>query len=89
MRLRIEPSAVQKLRELPPTVRAEVLTLLVNATLGTQGVDVASLVGYRQELRNLGILINQSLRLSHGQTVNVATLQQAVELLNQLTQRKV
>ena len=88
MRLRIEPAAAQKLRELPATVRAEVLTLLVNATLGKQGVQVESLIGYRQELKNLGILINQSLRLSHGQTVNVATLQQVVEVISQLTQRK-
>jgi hypothetical protein len=88
MRLRIEPAAAQKLRELPATVRAEVLTLLVNASLGKQGIELASLIGYRQELKNLGLLLNQSLRVSHGQTVNVATLQQVVEVISQLTQRK-
>ena len=88
MRLRLEPAAAQKLRELPATVRAEVLTLLVNASLGKQGIEVASLAGYRQELKNLGLLINQSLRVSRGQTVNVVAVEQVVEVINRLTQRK-
>jgi len=89
IRLKIEPAAAQKLRELPATVRAEVLTLLVNATLGKQGIEVASLAGFRQELKNLGLLLNQSLRVSQGQVFNVEAVEKVVAVIQQLTQRKI
>jgi len=88
IKLRLEPAVAQKLRELPPALRAEVVALIINASLGKQGVQVASLTGYRQELKNLGLLLNQSLRLSHGQAFDVVVVEQVVEVINQLTQRK-
>jgi hypothetical protein len=66
-----------------------VLTLLVNATLGKQGIEVASLAGFRQELKNLGLLLNQSLRVSQGQVFNVEAVEKVVAVIQQLTQRKI
>ena len=88
IKLRLEPAAAQKLRQLPASVRAEVLALLINAALGQQAIEIASLAGYRQELKNLGLLLNQSLRLSCGQTFDVAAVEKTVAVIQQLTTRK-
>jgi hypothetical protein len=85
VRLRLGQAAAEQLRELPARVRSEVATLAINAALA--GVPVARLVGCRQELKNLGLLLNQSLRVSRGQSVNVEALAQAVGVVQKLSQR--
>lgn len=85
VRLRLGQAAAEQLRGLPARVRSEVATLAINAALA--GVPVARLVGYRQELKNLGLLINQSLRVSRGQSCDVEALAQAVGVVLKLTQR--
>ena len=85
VRLRLGQNAATQLRELPARVRSEVVTLTVNAALA--GVPVVQLVGYRQQLVNLGNLINQSLRVSRGQSVNVEAVKQAAEVIQKLIQR--
>ena len=85
LRLRLAPAAAEPLRELPARVRAEVVALLVNAALA--GVPVERLVGFRQELKNLGLLINQSLRVSCGQSVNVEAVERVAGVISKLIQR--
>jgi len=85
LRLRLAPAAAEPLRELPMRVRAEVVALLVNAALA--GVPLAQLVGYRQELKNLGLLLNQSLRVSRGVACDVEAVERAVEVISKLIQR--
>jgi NAD-dependent DNA ligase len=66
-------------------VRSEVVTLTVNAALA--GVPVAQLVGYRQQLVNLGNLINQSLRASRGRVADVVAVERAADVISKLIQR--
>jgi len=85
VRLRLAPAAAEQLRPLPARVRAEVATLTLNAALA--GVPVTDLVGYRQQLVNLGNLINQSLRVSRGQSFDVVAVERAAEVISKLIQR--
>lgn len=66
-------------------VRAEVVALLVNSALA--GVPVGQLVGYRQELKNLGLLLNQSLRVSRGVACDAVVVAKAAEVIQKLIQR--
>ena len=85
VRLRLGKATAEQLRQLPHAVRAEVVTLAVNAALA--GVAVPELVGYRQELRNLGTLINQSLKFSRGVLTNPVAVEKVVQLINQLVKQ--
>jgi len=85
VRLRLGQHAATQLRELPARVRSEVVTLTVNAALA--GVPVAQLVGYRQQLVNLGNLINQSLRASRGRVADVVAVERAADVISKLIQR--
>ena len=85
VRLRLGQATAEQLRCLPHGVRAEVVTLVVNAALAR--VPVSQLVGYRQELKNLGLLLNQSLRSSRGKSVDVVALAKVVEVVNKLMMR--
>jgi hypothetical protein len=85
VRLRLTPTVAGQLHALNHKARAEVVALIVNAALA--GIDVKQLLGARQELRNLGLLINQSLRVSRGTETNVVVLNQAVEVINNLTKK--
>ena len=85
VRLRLTPAVATQLAELPHTTRAEVVALLVNA--GLNGIDATCLVGQRQELVNLGRLLNQSLRVIRGHAFDVASAYRAVAILNSLTEK--
>lgn len=85
IRLRLTPSAAEQLAGLHYTVRAEIVALLV--TTGLMDVDPAQLVGARQELVNLGRLLNQSLRVACGTAFDVSVAQRAVSIINALTKR--
>jgi hypothetical protein len=49
-----------------------------------QGLDLQKLVESANELRRLGVLINQSLRLSRGQSVDAVTLEKASKKVDSL-----
>lgn len=85
VRLRLAQATAEQLRPLPARVRGEVVTMLVNAALA--GVPVERLVGYRQELKNLGLLVNQSLRVSRGQSCDVVAVERAAAVISKLIQR--
>lgn len=85
VRLRLAPATAEQLRPLPARVRAEVAAITLNAALA--GVPVVQLVGYRQELKNLGLLLNQSLRVSCGQSCDVAAVAAVVAVIKNLIQR--
>lgn len=85
VRLRIAPAAAEQLQPLPARVRAEVVTLLINSALAH--VPIERLAGFRQELKNLGLLLNQSLRVSRGQSCDVVAVKSAAEVINKLIQR--
>lgn len=85
LRLRLSPALAQQLRPLPATVRGELATLTLQAALA--GVAVADLAGYRQQLADLALLIQQSLILSGGQLTNITAVEKATALLNQLSRR--
>lgn len=46
--------------------------------------DLQQLITAANELRRLGVLVNQSLRVSAGRDVDAAALQQAAKQINQL-----
>lgn len=85
VRLRLSPTVALQLRDLPARARAEVIALVTNAALAK--VPIVQLVGYRQELKNLGLLLNQSLRVSSGRSVNVEAVARVGEVISRLIQR--
>jgi len=50
----------------------------------TQGLDLQNLVASGVELRRLGVLLNQSLRVSRGTSVDMEALQDAVQKVKEL-----
>jgi hypothetical protein len=86
VRLRLTPATADQLNGLPARIRAEVATMALNCALA--GIPVAEVVGYRRELKNLGLLLNQSLRISRGQSVNVEAVERVVDVIEKLTNRK-
>ena len=82
LRVRLPRSQAARWLALPPPVRAKAVALVM-ATAGN--IDLAELAAMRRELINLGTLINQSLKLSHGSTINEAALNECVSLLSRLT----
>jgi hypothetical protein len=50
----------------------------------TKGLDVPSLVSAATEMRRLGVLLNQSLRVSRGNSVDTDALASAVKLIGGL-----
>lgn len=56
---------------------------MVLGAVGT--INLAELASMRRELVNLGTLLNQSLCVSHGRSVNDDALKACVSLLSKLT----
>jgi len=81
LRVRLPRSQAARWLALPPSIRAKAVALVM-ASAGN--IDLAELAAMRRELTNLGTLINQSLKLSHGSTVNEAALNKCVSLLSSL-----
>jgi hypothetical protein len=81
-RARLPNALAAQLTTLPPGLRGRTVALIVQAHV--TGLDVQKLVASASELRRLGVLINQSLRLSGGRGVDVVALQGAAKKVNQL-----
>jgi hypothetical protein len=50
----------------------------------TAGLDLPKLVASASELRRLGVLLNQSLRVSRGSSVDMEALRDAVQKVKEL-----
>lgn len=85
VRVRLPKGLAQKLSKLPPVVRGEVVGIMLNAS--AQKIDLESLVGLRQELKNLSLNLTCTLRASAGKNFDEAACQKAIELLERLVKR--
>jgi hypothetical protein len=75
-RARLPKALAEQLQALPPGLRGRTVAFIVLAHTG--GLDVRQLVAASTELHRLGVLLNQSLRVSAGRGVDVPTLHEAV-----------
>lgn len=81
-RARLPNDLARHLMQLPPGLRGRTVAFIVLAH--STGLDVQKLVASSNELRRLGVLINQSLRLSHGASVDTPSLSEAAKKVNAL-----
>ncbi len=86
MRIRLPQSQAEKLLSLPPRMRLSAVTLMIGSLV--ERVDLARLVELEPTLRNLGTLLNQSLRISKGIGVDNGALLEATNLLLGLRGRR-
>ena len=82
LRIRLPQAQAALWLALPPSVRAKAVAMVLGAT---GNINLAELVSMRRELVNLGTLLNQSLCVSRGRSVDDATLKQCVSLLSRIT----
>jgi hypothetical protein len=82
LRIRLPEPLAKELEAFPPRMRGRLLSLLWLER--KQGVDLNALLSMRQELANLGNLLNQSLRLNQGRMVDTEALRKVIELLRRL-----
>lgn len=81
-RARLTNDLAGQLMALAPGLRGRTVAFVVLAHV--QGLDLQKLVEAASELRRLGVLLNQSLRVSHAQSVDVAALEQAAKKVSAL-----
>jgi hypothetical protein len=62
---------------LPRNLRGRTVAFIILAH--TSGLDLKKLVSAADDLRRLGVLINQSLRVSRGSAVDAQALREAVQ----------
>ena len=72
----------QQLLALPPGLRGRTMALIALAHV--QGLDLQKLVAATVELRRLGVLINQSLRVSRGASVDLPALMETAKKVDAL-----
>jgi hypothetical protein len=86
IRIRLPKNVAVKLADLPPSARSTaVASLLVSAS---SGVDLDRLIGAVDEIRRLGVLLNQSLRLAYNNKrgLDEQTAHALTQALNFITQ---
>ena len=76
-RARLPKDLAGPLTALPRGIRGRTVGLILLAH--NQGLDIQKLVGAASELRRLGVLLNQSLRVSSGSSVDAQALREAVQ----------
>lgn len=81
-RARLPLALAAQLNALQPGLRGRTVALILLAH--TTGLDLRQLVGSAPELRRLGVLINQSLRLSRGRGVDLPAVDQAAKKVSAL-----
>ncbi len=81
-RARLPKALAAQLQALPPGLRGRTVAFIMLAH--TTGLDLHELIAAANDLRRLGVLVNQSLRVSGGRNVDAATLGKAVERINSL-----
>lgn len=67
---------------LPRGLRGRTVAFIILAH--TSGLDMQKLVESANELRRLGVLLNQSLRVSRGTAVDAQSLRESVNLVKGL-----
>jgi hypothetical protein len=85
IRIRLPGEEAVRYLALPPRERSIAVAMILRSV---DGIDLKTLVVMRNELVNLGTLINQSLRVSQGKSVNEIALTDAVKLLKTLTRNE-
>lgn len=81
-RARLPHVLANQLEALQPGLRGRAIALILNSH--ATNLDLKKLVEAATELRRLRALINQSLRLSVGTSVDCVALRKAVEKVNSL-----
>jgi hypothetical protein len=76
-RARLPQALAGPLMALPRGIRGRTVGLILLAH--NQGLDIQKLVSAATELRRLGVLLNQSLRVSRGSSVDAQALRDAVQ----------
>lgn len=78
-RSRLPQALAGQIMDLPRGLRGRTIGFIIMAH--TQGLDLQKLVAAAVEMRRLGVLLNQSLRVSRGMSVDTAALEAAVKLI--------
>ena len=81
-RARLPKAMAIELQKLPPSLRGRTIATIIQAHV--TGMDLQKLVAASDQLRRLGVLLNQSLRVSGGRIADVTALQEAVEKINEI-----
>ncbi len=81
-RARLPLALAAQLNGLQPGLRGRTVALILLAH--TTGLDLRQLVASAPELRRLGVLINQSLRLSRGRGMDLPAVEQAARKVTAL-----
>lgn len=79
-RSRLPQALANQLLALPRGLRGRTIAFIVMAH--TTGSDLQKMVESASELRRLGVLLNLSLRVSHGTSVDQEALHEAIEKVN-------
>lgn len=87
LRIRVPDAIAAKLMELPPSSRSTAVAALLVSASG--GVDLPRLLASVEEIRRVGVLLNQALRLAYkaGGSLDEETsgrMTQALNLIHQL-----
>jgi len=81
-RARLPKDLAGPLMALPRGIRGRTVGLILLAH--NQGLDIQKLVAAASEMRRLGVLLNQSLRVSRGTSVDTDAVASAVKLIGGL-----
>ena len=81
-RARLPKDIAMPLKALPRGIRGRTVGIILLAH--NQGLDIPKLVAAASEMRRLGVLLNQSLRVSRGTSVDTDALASAVKLIGGL-----
>jgi hypothetical protein len=76
-RSRLPQALAGQIMALPRGLRGRTVAFIILAH--TTGLDLKKLVSSADELRRLGVLLNQSLRVSRGSSVDAQALRDAVQ----------
>jgi len=82
IRIRISKPVASRLSSLPPLSRGRAISFLLAST--QEGLDLNELLLARRDLISLGVLINQSLRLSWGETTDGVALHALLKIFQRI-----
>lgn len=82
LRIRLSKGSAQRFLALPPRSRSRAVSFLLASV--QDGLDLAELLQARRELISLGVVINQSLRLSWGKTTDGVALRALLKKLDRI-----
>ena len=82
LRIRLSKGVATRLASLPPRSRSRAVSFLVASVL--DGLNLSELLQARRELVSLGVLINQSLRSSWGQSTDAIALRRLANKLQRI-----